>query len=140
MPRRTAYVEELQRIREQVNALIENALVGSGFGGRGERPAGAWAPAVDVLENEAEFVLRAELPGARRDDIDLRIEDQRLVLTGTRGGLGEGSSFLRMERGHGPFRRVVEFDAPVDPDGVVATFERGILAIRAPKRPEPARS
>jgi HSP20 family protein len=89
---------------------------------------------VDVLEVEDAYLIFAELPGVRRDDIQLQVKDRRLELSGRRHPLGENHSFLRMERSYGPFRRTFELGAPVDVDGISAAFEQGVLRVLIPKR------
>jgi HSP20 family protein len=129
-----AHLDELQRIRQRVNALFEEALLGSGLPAREEREPGTWTPAVDVVETEDAFVLVAELPGVRREDIDVEVEDRRLEISGRRLPVEEGQSFVRMERSYGPFRRSFELAASLDAGSVDATFERGVLSVRVAKR------
>jgi HSP20 family protein len=133
MPRRKGLREDLERVRAHVDALFEDALVESGYGGRGERPPGTWSPPVDLLETADAFLLYAELPGMTRDSIELHVEGNRLVLAGRRLPPGEATGFVRMERSYGTFRRVFEFDSPVESAAVSARFERGVLEVRAPK-------
>ena len=134
MTRRKGLREDLERVRAHVDALFEDALVESGYGGRGERPPGTWSPPVDVLETEDAFLLYAELPGVPRDAIELHVEGRRLSLSGRRQPPAQASGFLRMERSYGAFRRAVEFTVPVDSTAVEARFNRGILEIRVPKK------
>lgn len=97
---------------------------------------GAWAPAVDLYEAEDELVLKAELPGVVHDDIELRIDDDRVTLRGKRR-LDEAVSekqFLRMERSYGPFHRTFDLPTAVDADAVKAEFKKGILTVTIPKR------
>jgi hypothetical protein len=97
-----AHLDELQRIRQRVNALFEEALFGSGLPAREEREPGTWTPAVDVVETDDAFVLVAELPGVRREDIDVEVDDRRLEISGRRLPVEEGQSFVRMERSYAP--------------------------------------
>jgi HSP20 family protein len=133
VPRRKGLREDLERIRAHVDALFEDALVESGYGGRGERPPGTWSPSVDVVETDDAFLLFAELPGVDRDAIELHAEGGRLVLSGRREPPAAAAGFQRMERSYGSFRRVFEFSSPVDADGISARFERGVLEIKAAK-------
>jgi HSP20 family protein len=127
------YLEELARIQEQIHSLFEQALLPAEYDDRGGLP-GTWAPAVDVLETEVSFLLFAELPGVRREDVQLQVRERWLEIFGRRQPLAESSNFLRLERSYGPFRRTVELTSAVDGDGVVADFERGILRVLVPKR------
>lgn len=132
-PGKKIYLEELARIQDRINALFEQALLPAEFEDREGGLPGTWSPAVDVLETDDSYLLFAELPGVRREDIQLTVKDRRLELSGRRRS-GENRHFLRMERSYGPFRRVFELAAPVDTDGVAAAFDRGILRIVIPKR------
>jgi HSP20 family protein len=133
-PLKRLQLDDLARIQERVNALFEEALLGSGVGPRQERTPGTWEPAVDLLETDAAYLLYAELPGVRREDIELEARERRLELHGTRQPLGEGRTFLRMERSYGPFQRSFELAHPIDAEGIRANFELGILKVEVPKR------
>jgi HSP20 family protein len=133
MPRRKGLREDLERVRAHVDALFEDALVESGYGGRGERPPGTWSPPVDLLETEDAFLLYAELPGVEREAIELHADGSRLILSGERQPPTDASGFVRMERSYGAFRRVFELALPVDAEAITARFERGILEVRVPK-------
>ena len=143
-PRR--YFDELAKIQDRVEALFEEMLLrppapestapapAAGAGRLAEaNPPGVWTPAVDVLETDRELLLYAELPGIERDQVELTVVDRRLELSGRRPPLAADHAFARMERSYGPFRRVFELPADIDPDGVSATFEDGVLRVTLPK-------
>src|SRR5437763_11558456 len=119
-PLKKIYLEELARIQDRINGLFEQALLTSEYEEHEGAPPGTWAPAVDVLETEDSYILFAELPGVRRDDIQLQVRDRRLELSGRRQTLGESRNFLRMERSYGPFRRAFDLGSPVDVEAIVA--------------------
>jgi HSP20 family protein len=127
------YLEELARIQDRINSLFEQAALPSEYEDREGGLPGMWAPAVDVIETEDAYLLFAELPGVRKEDIQLHVRDRRLELFGRRQALGE-NHFLRMERSYGPFRRAFDLAAPVDTEGITADFEAGILRVHVPKR------
>src|SRR5436305_4830221 len=127
------YLDELARIQERIHGLFEQALLPAEYADRGGLP-GSWAPAVDVLETEGSFLLFAELPGVRREDIQLQVRDRWLEVSGHRRPLGESRNFLRLERSYGPFRRAFELTSPIASDGITAAFERGVLHVVIPKR------
>lgn len=133
-PLKKIYLEELSRIHDRLNSLFEQALLTSEYEDREGGLPGMWAPSVDVLETEDAYLIFAELPGVRRDDIQLQVKDRRLELSGRRQALGENRNFLRMERSYGPFRRTFELGAPVEVDGITAAFEAGVLRVHVPKR------
>ena len=135
-PLKKIYLEELARIQERINSLFEQALLPTTTeydDPEGGLP-GTWAPAVDLIETEDAYLLYAELPGVRREDIHLQVRERRLELSGRRHNLGENRNFLRMERSYGPFRRTFELPMPVDQDGITAVYQQGILRVLVPKR------
>lgn len=98
---------------------------------------GAWTPPVDIFENDAkEIVLKAELPGLRREDIDLTIENSTLTIKGQRRpdqGVREGQ-YHRVERTHGSFSRSFTLPNTVDGSAVRAEYRDGVLTITLPVR------
>ncbi len=133
-PLKKIYLEELSRIQDRIHNLFEQALLASEYDEQDGGLPGTWAPSVDVLETEDSYLLYAELPGVRREDIQLQVKDRRLELSGRRATLGENRNFLRMERSYGPFRRTFELSVPVATDGITAYFEQGVLKVHVPKR------
>lgn len=131
---RSRYLEELDRIQRRVDQLFERVLAGRGYAGREPGGPGGWEPAVDVLETEDHFVVRAELPGLRREDIQLEVHDRRLDLSGRRDPLDRPHTYQRMERTYGPFRRSFELATDVDEQAIEANFRRGVLEVTIPKR------
>jgi HSP20 family protein len=136
-PLKKVYLEELARIQERINSLFEQALLPADYEDPEGGLPGTWAPAVDIIETEDAYLLYAELPGVRREDIQLQVRDRRLELSGRRHNFGENRNFLRMERSYGPFRRTFELAAPVDTDGISADFQQGVLRVHIPKRVVP---
>jgi HSP20 family protein len=132
-PLKKIYLEELGRIQDRINGLFEQALLTSDYEDREGGLPGTWSPAVDVLESEDGYLVFAELPGVRRDDIQLQVRERRLELSGRRQSLAENRSFLRMERSYGPFRRTFDLGSPVDVDNISAGFEKGVLRVHIPK-------
>ncbi len=127
-------VRELLSLQERMNRLIDQTLSRS----RGDSElssTGAWSPAIDLYESDQHLILKAELPGVNQDDIELRIDDDRITLQGERR-LAEAVSekqFLRMERSHGAFHRTFDLPTPVEADEVKAEFKAGILTVTIPK-------
>jgi len=127
------YVEELGRLRDQLHAVLDTALLRSPFAGGAGAPAGGWAPAVDVVETDAAYVLSVELPGVAREDVELSADGNLLEVSGTRPHPAAGS-FALMERCYGPFRRSFELPSPIDSDAVSADLVAGVLTVTVPKR------
>lgn len=104
----------------------------------GSRSAPAFVPAVDVVEDESAYVLRAELPGVAREDIKVEVKDNRLVLSGKKEAVnrGEEGRYRHLESRHGEFSRSFELPRNVKADAVEATFKDGALSLRIPKADE----
>lgn len=100
----------------------------------------SWTPAVDVYENDAhEFVIKAELPEMKREDISVTFEGGVLTLHGDRKAEHETTSqdrFHRLERQYGAFTRSFALPATVDAARISASYKDGVLTIRVPQREE----
>ena len=96
-------------------------------------PAG-WTPAVDILETSDHYIVSAEVPGMRRDDLDILVHEGRLTIAGERRErTTQCEQYHRIERGHGSFRRTFHLPVPVDGDGVTADLRDGVLTVTCPK-------
>jgi HSP20 family protein len=101
--------------------------------------ARAWVPAVDIYETEArEYVIKAELPEMKREDITVTFEQNVLTLTGERKASVEddNGSYHRSERAHGKFSRSFTLPATVDESRISASYKDGVLTVRVPQREE----
>jgi HSP20 family protein len=122
---------ELSSLQTEMNRLFNAAFEG-GPGNGGSR---RWTPAMDLLETEDQFVLRADLPGVGEDDVNIELEDNVLTVSGERKAEHEEKreGFYRMERAYGAFSRSLTLPKGIDPDSVTAGFDRGVLEVRVPK-------
>ena len=94
-----------------------------------------WVPAVDLVEREGQLILRADLPGLDRDDVDVQIKDGLLTVSGERKYENEskGEGYHRVERSFGRFSRSLRLPRGVDASAVSASFDRGVLEVTVPK-------
>src|ERR1700745_36540 len=97
-----------------------------------------WAPAVDIHENEHELVVKADLPGVEAKDLDIRIENNILTIRGERRFEKKVNedNYLRVERAYGSFSRSFSLSNTVNPDGIKADYQNGVLSLTVPKREE----
>jgi HSP20 family protein len=95
-----------------------------------------WSPAVDIVENENELVLKADVPGVELKDIDIQLENGTLTVKGERKFEKEEKSkgFHRMERSYGSFVRYFTVPETVDAEHVKADYQAGVLTISLPKK------
>jgi HSP20 family protein len=101
--------------------------------------ARSWTPAVDIYENgDHEYIIKAELPETKRDDISLTFENNVLTLSGERksGFDSDNGTFHRSERAYGRFTRSFTLPATVDGNRISAAYKDGVLTIRVPQREE----
>jgi HSP20 family protein len=96
------------------------------------------APAVDVYEEKDEIVVKAELPGMDKSDIEVNLSDSQLTLKGEKKKEEkiEKENYFRSERSYGAFVRSVGLPTDVQADKVKASFKNGILEVRLPKTEE----
>ena len=109
------------------------------FGGRtGTGVTRRWIPAMDLVETDDHLVLKADLPGLDRDDVEIEVKDNVLNVSGERKTEHEDSSngYHRMERSYGRFSRSLSLPQGVDADQVQAEFDKGVLEVRIPKPAE----
>ncbi|MDQ3647697.1 MAG: Hsp20/alpha crystallin family protein [Actinomycetota bacterium] len=94
-----------------------------------------WSPAMDLVEAEDHFVLKADLPGLGEEDISIEIQDNTLTLSGERRSEHETAErgWYRVERAFGRFSRSLTLPEGVDAEGVSAAFDKGVLDVRIPK-------
>lgn len=126
------YLEEIGRLREQVERLFEQVTRTSSFGSE-SAAGGQLQPPADVQETAEAYLIWIELPGFDKKSIDLRAVERRLQVSGSRDA-AEGGTFHRMEGRYGSFRRSFDFEREIDVEAIEATFERGVLKIEVPKR------
>ena len=93
----------------------------------------AWTPPIDVYETTDRYVVTAELPGLKRDEIELSVENGRLTIRGTRREATDSPTYHQVERGHGQFHRTFEFGETIAAETISADLREGVLTITLPK-------
>jgi HSP20 family protein len=125
--------DRLPSLRDELNRLFDFALP--------TRDSGlfsGWTPALDVFDEKDNFVVKAELPGLKKEDIDINVHNGVLTISGERkqeAEKKEGQTF-RSERYFGRFQRSVTLPAAVDVSKVKASYKDGVLTIDLPKAEE----
>lgn len=96
------------------------------------------APVVDLYDDKDQVVVKAELPGMTKDEIEIDISDHQLTLKGEKKKEEEikEENYYRSERSYGSFTRVLDLPAEVQNDKVHASYKNGVLEIRLPKTEE----
>lgn len=118
-------------LRRRVEQLFEDM-----GGRRGAALGGAYMPALDLTETEGEYTLRADLPGVREQDLDIRVDDDNvLTVRGERHAdeSGRQGGYEYHERSHGAFSRSVALPAGIDASKIDAEFRNGVLVVHVAK-------
>ena len=129
-------LQDLMVLQDRMNRLFEDATqrrtqtgeVGDEF----ERAD--WTPVADIYETESGYTIAIDLPGIKRDAIEIDIQDDRLIVKGAR--VIDGSKSRRSERPRGKFLRSFSVPASIDQNKIGADYKDGVLQIRLPKRAE----
>jgi HSP20 family protein len=124
---------ELSSLQTEMNRLFQSFFDTPPAQSGG--PLRRWHPAMDLVEGEDHFVLRADLPGVAEDDVKVELEDNVLTVSGERRHEAEvkKGGFIRVERATGVFSRTLTLPEGVDADAVEASFDKGVLEVRIPK-------
>ena len=126
-------VRELNSLQSEMNRLFNTVFdTPSGTSGNVLR---RWMPAMDLVENDDHYVLKADLPGLTQDDIKIEFEDRTLTVSGERKSEHEAKKdgYYRVERAFGSFSRSLTLPEGVDAEAVTANFANGVLEVSIPK-------
>ena len=130
-------LREFGALQNEMNRLF-NSVFDAPAPGNGGSTMRRWMPAMDLVETDDHFVLRADLPGMTQDDVQIELEDSTLTVSGERKSEHEDKQegYYRVERAFGSFSRSLTLPKGIDADAVTASFENGVLEIRVPKPEE----
>ncbi len=125
---------ELENVSERLSRLLAAGRA-TGDGQKESMALADWIPAVDVLETDTEFQIRAELPGIEKEQVSLAVEEGVLTISGRREQEKEenGKRYHKIERAYGSFARSFTVPDIVDQHKVSAEFKNGVLTVRLPK-------
>lgn len=120
-------VRDLLTMQEKMNTIFDDAFKTSGSD---------WSPSVDIMENDDEIVIIAEIPGVLEDDMDIQVADGVLTMRGDKKFPvdKQSDSYFRLERSYGKFNRSFAIPSSVDPANVRASIRDGVLKILLKKR------
>jgi HSP20 family protein len=126
----------MSMIQERMNRLFQETMARQR--GQENLESGQWAPAVDILETGDRIVLRADLPGIDQEAIEIRVDDNTLMIRGERPVPTDAKpdDFHRAERPYGAFMRTFSLPLNVDQGGIRATHRNGVLEVLLPKKQE----
>ena len=127
-------VRELDSIQSEMNRLF-NTFFDTPSAGAGGAPMRRWMPPMDLVEHEDHFLLSADLPGMKEEDVRIEVADNVLTVAGERrsGHEERKGGYIRIERASGAFQRTLTLPEGVDAEQVSAHFTDGVLEVRIPK-------
>jgi HSP20 family protein len=127
-------LQDLMVLQDRMNRLFEDATQRrANSDGDDEIERADWTPAADIYETESGYAIAIDLPGISRDAVEIDVDDNRLIVKGTRN---VEQSKHRNERPRGKFARSFSIPGSVDQGGIGADYKDGVLQIRLPKRQE----
>lgn len=103
-----------------------------------EVPRRVWSPPVDILEREDEVILKVDLPEVNQNEIDIKVEENTLIIRGERKFIKEAPpvNYLQIERPYGTFQRTFTIPRMIDQEKIKAAYKDGVLQVVLPKRRE----
>lgn len=138
----------MRRMQEEMDRFFSGFGLGPWGTQASAQAVQTWSPSVDISQSDKEWTIEADLPGVKKDDIDLEVEDDRLVLRArmqesrSQGRDGQdqpeqGQRHYQMrERRYGYFERTFPLPDAVDRDHISCEFQDGVLTVHLPKSPE----
>jgi HSP20 family protein len=126
----------LNRFQSRINELFDETFSKSRLSPTAA--AGTWYPPVDILESKDSYLIRAELPGMKKEDVHVEIQEDALMLNGERkfDEPANGVEYHRVERVAGKFSRSFYLPQKINQDEIKATFRDGVLEVHVPKADE----
>ena len=125
---------ELEEVSDRLNRVFGRSLTGKSDG-KETMTVADWTPSVDISETEGEYVIKAELPEVKKDDVKITLEEGVLSIQGERKHEKEekGKKFHRIERAYGRFVRSFVVPDYVDEAKIKAEYQDGVLQLHLPK-------
>ena len=127
-PRRRSFKRELYYLKERLNQALANLKKRLGWDSERE----LIIPTVDILENNDRYQILLDMPGVKKNNLDVRLCGRRLMILG-KGKIGSRRNILNQEIEYGDYYRVFELPEEVAPDKFQARLENGLLIINIPR-------
>src|SRR4030095_7521321 len=128
-------LQDLLLLQDRMNRLFEDATQRRTDSEReSELERADWTPPADIYETETDYLIAIDLPGVEREPLTIDVDDDRLMVKGTREVSQPRAH--RRERPHGKFLRTFGVPSSVDQADIAAEYKNGVLQLRLPKRKE----
>lgn len=130
-------LRELGELNNRLSRFFGGNTLTQPANGQEDITVAEWAPLVDITEDDKEYLIKAELPEVKKNDVKVRVEDGVLYISGERNFEKEekGKRYHRVERAYGSFTRSFSLPDDADPQKVNAEFKDGVLNVRVTKDP-----
>jgi HSP20 family protein len=127
--------KEMQEMQHRLSNLFGRTPMRRGDAEEESITATEWAPLVDIIEDDKEYLVKAELPEVKREDVNVAVENGVLTIRGERKFEKEEKNkrYHRVERGYGSFGRSFTLPDIADAEKVTAEFKDGVLRVHLPK-------
>ncbi|NNE46878.1 MAG: Hsp20/alpha crystallin family protein [Rhodothermales bacterium] len=125
---------EVRSLQREIDRMFDSFLPKA----NGDSEQAVWTPRVDLAESENAYLVHLDVPGMKKEDLEVNFQDGSVTVSGTRNEqtVGEDANFVRVERRFGRFYRSFDLPKTVDSSKIEATYEDGVLSIRIPKAEE----
>ncbi|HUL38430.1 MAG TPA: Hsp20/alpha crystallin family protein [Thermodesulfobacteriota bacterium] len=126
---------DLMAMQDRMTRLIDETLSRIW---KEEVTRGVWSPPVDILERENEVVLKIDLPEVNQNEIEIRVEENTLIIQGERRFIKDtpDENYIQIERPYGTFRRTFSIPRTIDHEGIKASYKDGVLRVILPRKSE----
>jgi HSP20 family protein len=126
---------DLMAMQDRMTRLIDETLSRIW---KDEGIRGVWSPPVDILERGSEVVLKVDLPELSQEEIDIRVEENTLIIQGERRLIKDlpEENYIQIERPYGTFRRTFNIPRMIDHEGIKASYKDGVLRVVLPRKQE----
>ncbi len=130
-------IQDIENLHKEMNRLLGFTFPGINDGEAGILSS-RWAPALDIYDTKDNLVIKADLPGLEKEEIDVSVVDNRLTIRGEKkkDAQVKEEDYLRTERYYGSFQRMIVLPAEIDANKVNATFKDGVLELTLGKKEE----
>lgn len=131
-------LQDLMLLQERMNRLFEDATDRQTRTGESDEIESAdWHPTADVYDTEEAYLIAVDLPGVVRSELEIDIDDEQLLIRGSRTIPAPLEETKPSIRPHGRFRRSFKVPGNVAQEGIQAEYKNGVLEVKLPKRSEP---
>jgi HSP20 family protein len=126
---------DLMAMQDRMTRLIDETLSRIW---KDEVVRGVWSPPVDILERGSEVVLKVDLPEVSQEEIEIRVEENTLIIQGERKFIKDtpDENYIQIERPYGTFRRAFNIPRLIEQGGIKASYKDGVLRIVLPRKQE----